>query len=193
MTLNVEIDMILINKVIDGNHAAQRTLYDSCKKTINNYIKGKYPNSQDIDDDTSEVLMKIFLNLRTFDINKSKFNSWIISIAKNYMIDKWRSNPMQFTALDENDNNDFQDYDDVFIPEYTNTTLKICSNNYFETDNDIKFELTSCEYAMVNMKYIQGYSYKEIGKEFNLTSSTASNKVNYIKSKIKKNHSESRY
>jgi DNA-directed RNA polymerase specialized sigma24 family protein len=36
------------------------------------------------------------------------------------------------------------------------------------------------------MKYVQGYDYNEIGKEFNLTSSTISNKVNYIKTKLKK-------
>ena len=36
------------------------------------------------------------------------------------------------------------------------------------------------------MKYIGGYSHCEIGKEFNLTSSTVSNRINYIKTKLKK-------
>jgi DNA-directed RNA polymerase specialized sigma24 family protein len=40
------------------------------------------------------------------------------------------------------------------------------------------------------MKYVQGYNYCEIGKEFNTTSSTISNKVNYIKTKLKKEFSE---
>jgi len=43
------------------------------------------------------------------------------------------------------------------------------------------------------MKYVQGYGYNEIGQEFNLTSVTVSNKVNYIKSKLKKQLSDDYY
>jgi DNA-directed RNA polymerase specialized sigma24 family protein len=40
------------------------------------------------------------------------------------------------------------------------------------------------------MKYLQGYDYNEIGKEFNVSSSTVSNKVNYIKTKLKKQNAD---
>ena len=39
---------------------------------------------------------------------------------------------------------------------------------------------------MINLKYIQGYNYKEIAKEYNITASTALNKTNYAMKKLKK-------
>jgi DNA-directed RNA polymerase specialized sigma24 family protein len=42
------------------------------------------------------------------------------------------------------------------------------------------------------MKYVQGYDYCEIGQEFNISSNTASNRVNYIKTKLKETLEEIR-
>ena len=44
------------------------------------------------------------------------------------------------------------------------------------------------ELNMLQMKYIDGFNYKEIGEKFNITSSTVSNKINYIKTILKKNN-----
>ena len=39
---------------------------------------------------------------------------------------------------------------------------------------------------MISLKYIQGYNYKEIAKEYNITATTALNKTNYAMKKLKK-------
>jgi DNA-directed RNA polymerase specialized sigma24 family protein len=46
-----------------------------------------------------------------------------------------------------------------------------------------QFTLTDC--AFLNMKYSLGYNYDEIGTEFNISSNTVSNRVNYLKTKAK--------
>lgn len=78
---------------------------------------------------------------------------------------------------------------------YDYMTFNYTGNNSgcFEVNDAINYlttELTTCECTLLNMKYVQGFTYDEIASEFNLTSSTVSNKVNYIKSKIKKEHPE---
>ena len=42
------------------------------------------------------------------------------------------------------------------------------------------------DFHLLNMKYSEGYDYNEMEKEMRMSSSTISNRVNYLKSKIKK-------
>ena len=144
------------------------------------------------------------MNLKLFDSSKSKFKSWVFSIAKNYMIDKWRctSNTTMFNidsnVCATNTDNTISTTSNFII--FTNTDNTISSTSNFTTNN-IEFEninsinyisaqLSPQDFTLLDMKYIQGYDYCEIGKEFNVTSTTISNRVNYIKTKLKKNNSE---
>ena len=187
---------------MDGNQVAQEIIYNKYKKVVNDYIQYKYSASTYIDDDVSEVMIKIFLNLKTFDANKSKFKSWVISIVKNHMIDKWRCSANILTSLNNVNittlsdgygtptitGNCYSTYTSNSISEMTNTNFE-----HFDSVNFISSQLSPEDYTMLNMKYMQGYNYCEIGKEFNMTSETISNKVNYIKSKLKKNMPELDY
>ena len=41
------------------------------------------------------------------------------------------------------------------------------------------------DFHLLNMKYSEGYDYKEMEQEMKMSSSTISNRVNYVRSKIK--------
>lgn len=195
----IEEDLILIQNVLNGNLTAQETLYNKYKKIIKNYIKNKYSKHNDIDDDVSEILIKIFLNLNTFDSEKSKFYTWVCNIAKNHIINNWRNQPA-FTLSINNSGTSATNNSSV---DWTNTTTSnaspfntnyscTCTNNTdFENCNTISYlstQISPVDYCLLNMKYIHGYNYCEIGQEFNVTSSTISNRINYIKAKLKKNN-----
>lgn len=189
---------------MDGNQGAQEILYNKYKKVVKDYIKSKYSIYYDIDDDVSEIMIKIFLGLDRYDDTKSKFKTWVINIIKHYMIDKWRSNTITLSSL----SNTTLTLDGVSNQFYTSsntcsmdwsadssnceiftTSGSISCNTDFENCSSINYittQLSPSDYTLLDMKYVQGYDYNEIGKEFNLTSSTISNKVNYIKTKLKK-------
>ena len=193
---------------MDGNPQAQEILYEKYKKSVKNFLKSRYSIYYDLDDDVSEIMIKVFMKLDTFDRNKSKFRSWVFSIAKNHMIDKWRSNTITLTG--NNTTYSFTvstDVTDVLTNGYitssntsmvadcgsTFTTSNCCAGLEFENCNSINHisdQLSPQDFTLLDMKYVQGYSYNEIGNEFNVTSSTISNKVNYIKTKLKKNNLE---
>jgi len=193
---------------LDGNPQAQEILYEKYKKSVKNFLKSRYSIYYDLDDDVSEIMIKVFMKLDTFDRNKSKFRSWVFSIAKNHMIDKWRSNTITLTG--NNTTYSFTvstDVTDVLTNGYitssntsmvadcgsTFTTSNCCAGLEFENCNSINHisdQLSPQDFTLLDMKYVQGYSYNEIGNEFNVTSSTISNKVNYIKTKLKKNNLE---
>lgn len=191
---------------MNGNQVAQEKLYNKYKRSVENFIRSKYSTYYDLDDDVSEIMIKIFMNLNSFDFNKSKFSSWVFSIAKNYMIDKWRNSaPIITSNVSENitftnfiDNNISTNLCDINSTISNNSlfdlnSYSITNNITFENDNSINYisaQLSAQDFTLLDMKYIQGYDYNEIGKEFNVTSTTISNRVNYIKSKLKKNNLE---
>jgi len=196
-------DLILINDILNGDGIAEEKLYNKYRKVIESFIKNKYKSGCDIEDDVSEIMIKIFLNIKTFNSSIAQFNSWVLTIAKNYMIDKWRCNSMKLTSTNtiSIDWSEINSTSTSGNSPFTFTSNCTCSGNIqysssntcFENCDSINYittQLSPTDYTLLNMKYMQGYNYCEIGKEFNLTSSTVSNKVNYIKTKLKKNLSE---
>ena len=185
-------DTELIQNILNGNQIAQEELYNKYKNSVRNYLKNKFSLYYDLDDDVSEIMVKVFMNLNTYNSSKSKFMSWVFSIAKNHMIDKWRNNTCTTTLATNGcitytttSNIDTENLNTAFTSTSINTDFENCSSiNYLSE------QLTPQDYTLLDMKYVQGYDYNEIGMEFNLTSSTISNRVNYIKTKLKKNNPE---
>jgi len=190
---------------LDGNQGAQETLYNRYRKIVKDYIRSKYSIYYDIDDDVSEIMIKIFLGLDSYDETKSKFKTWVINISKYHMIDKWRSTTITLSSLNNSAitldgcNNHFYttcsadainwSCDASNCETFTTSGSITVGNTDFENCSSIGYittQLSPSDYTLLDMKYVQGYDYNEIGKEFNLTSSTISNKVNYIKTKLKK-------
>jgi len=196
------IDQELIYEIINNNNQkAQNILYDKYKTYITNYLRKKYNNYYDIEDDVSEILVKVFLNLNKYDKCKSSFNSWIFTIIKNHMIDKWRSNDISYNLTTNNSGNyvsspslniKFNDDNNSFAThDITMENIKLNYNKDFENSNIISYlksEMSISDSMLLDMKYIYGYNYTEIGKEMNLSSSTVSNRVNYVKGKLKEKY-----
>jgi len=202
--------MELIQNTLNGSPQAQEILYDKYKKSVRNFLKNKYSVYYDLDDDVAEIMIKVFIKLNTFDSTKSKFRSWVFSIAKNHMVYKWRNNTLSLTG-GSNSNCVFSysttgleiGGDSTFLTTTstaaldvggTFTTSNTCSADFdFENCSSINFitdQITPQDYTLLDMKYVQGYNYNEIGSEFNVSSNTISNRVNYIKTKLKKNNPE---
>lgn len=204
-------DNYLIENFLNNDLISQEILYDKYKKIINNFLRKKFLINYN-EDDVSEILIRVFLNLKEFDSTKSKFRSWVFSIAKNYMIDKWRTGITILTSNFDNTltvinntscksfvstGNSSGDWSDFANSNnYAISDSRIMSNTDFENCSSINYiskQLSPVDFTLLNMKYVQGYDYSEIGKEFNVTSTTISNRVNYIKTKLKKNNPEIEY
>ena len=178
---------------MSGNPTAQETVYKKYRKIVKNYILSKFPPYYDLEDDVSEIMIKVFLNVKDYDSTKSKFKSWVISITKNYLIDKWRTRTGTITVSANNTDNPYNTTTCTNALGANNVITFTSTNNAtccFENCNAVSFvsaQLSPVDFTMLDMKYVQGYNYNEIGNEFQLTSSTISNKINYIKTKLKKN------
>jgi len=195
-------DTILIQNILQGDKKAEQKLYEKYRPILINYIKSKYPQNLEYEDDVSEILIKVFVSLPKYKSKKSKFKSWVFTIAKNYMIDKLRctnkNNKYNINLSTINDNTNFQNsttsltFDTTTITN-TNDSMEINATNTISFDNDVSVnyissQLETCDFTFLNMHYGYGYSYCEIGNEFNISSNTVSNRVNYVKNKLKKDN-----
>ncbi len=84
MTTNSETQ--LITKYLAGDEESLETLIKCYLKPIYSFVCRYIRSSQDAEDITQEVFVKVWRNLKKFDKNKS-FKTWIFSIAKNTSID----------------------------------------------------------------------------------------------------------
>lgn len=196
----------LIVETLNGNSSAESELYLIYRKKLDSFLLNKYGDRNDHSDDVSEILIKIFENLKKYDETKSKFDTWVFMIAKNYMIDKSRKMKPIYVSFSSNTFN----CDDTISSTYSRnnqdngtftTTNKGTLNmlepesylsspyEILETSDSLNYISTTIgieNFLMLTMKYNDGYSYNEIAQEFSSNESKISNKVNYSKSKIKK-------
>lgn len=201
MDIKVQEDNKLIKSIKDGDRESEGLLYDKYQKILHCYLRNKFPTYQDIEDDVSEILIKMFVSFDSYDQEKGKFKTWSITIANNYMIDKSRSstfiNSSGFINVDFNNistNTSVSNYNNssscIDLSDMSSTHTSACFSNGFDNCSAVSYVndyLDSCDFTFLNMHYGLGYSYSEIGTEFNITSNTVSNRVNYIKSKIRDN------
>lgn len=201
--IKMQRDTVLIQNILEGNLEAEEILYEKYKKIITDFLGKKYSLFNDVEDDVAEILIKVFMNISTYDVTKSKFKSWVFNIAKNHIIDKWRNNGT--ISLTGSNTTCTISTEDALLNSCittstamigtcgTFTTFNCCAGIEFEncsSINHISNQLSPQDFTLLDMKYVQGYNYTEIGSEFNVSSSTISNRVNYIKTKLKKNNSE---
>lgn len=170
----------IIGLVLDGDNDAEKELYHWCDGVVGLYLKNNWSGVRYYEDYVSEIILKVFTGLKTYntkDSGSSKFKSWVLSIAKNHMCDVFRhSGGVKYTTIDINDITEFQT---------TITSDELIDNKrYVSTISDF---VGMEDFDLLNMKYVMGYTYNEIGKYYNITSTTASNRVNYLKTKIKNN------
>ena len=95
-------------------------------------------------------------------------------------------------SVEMNSNGSYTTSNTAALLEKSSFTTNGCGADYeFENCSSINLlsdQITPQDYTLLDMKYMQGYNYNEIGNEFNVSSNTISNRVNYIKTKLKKNN-----
>ncbi len=89
----------LLSKAKSGEHAALSELYELCFDKIYRFIFYRVGHKEVAEDLTEEVFTKAFENLKSLQTS-SKFEAWLYQIARNKVIDYYRSKK-QLTALED--------------------------------------------------------------------------------------------
>ena len=119
-------------------------------------------NENDAEDITIQTFSKAFDKIETFD-EKYTFKTWLITISKNIHIDFLRKEKNSIIqVISKNDRDMFQVLDESPSPE----DKLITEQHLAKLLRDIK-KLKPRYQEVINLRYFQEFSYKEISKELN--------------------------
>ena len=149
-----------ISKAKNNNQIAFNFLLDTYWNDVYLFQLKRTENENDAEDITIQTFSKAFDKIHTYN-EDYKFKTWLITISKNIHIDLVRKlhKSIKNTSKD-NDNNYLDIVDDSPSPE----DKIITEQNLAKLLRDIK-KLKPHYQEVINLRYFQELSYKEISEE----------------------------
>ncbi|MFA5173255.1 MAG: RNA polymerase sigma factor [Candidatus Paceibacterota bacterium] len=100
----IEKEENLIRQACAGKRESFGELYDFHQPRIYRFIFLKVGNREESEDITHQVFLSAWQNIKSFRIKEVPFSSWLYKIAKNKVIDYYRSKKpvSSFESMDEN-------------------------------------------------------------------------------------------
>ena len=141
----------LIQRAKECDSSAFGTLYEYYYQDIYNYIYYRVNNAHLAEDLASEVFIKVLESIDSFTFRGIPFSSWLFRIARNMMVDYFRSHQGPVDLPVEEGTLSVEDEDsDVFERELTQQQLARALSN-----------LTEDQQQVVVLKFVDGFSNTE--------------------------------
>lgn len=143
----------LVEKAKKGDSHAFAKLYDAYVDEIYRFIFYRVDDQQTAEDLTSQLFLKAWDGLGRYQLRGSPFKAWLIQIARNLVIDYYRTRkataPLEPNALKKPDpaSNVAKEVERKLEGEWLRARL---------------LELTEDQREVLTLKFIHGYSTKEI-------------------------------
>lgn len=151
-----------INKAKNNNQIAFNFLLDTYWNDVYAFQLKRTMNENDAEDITIQTFSRAFDKINTYN-EDYKFKTWLITISKNIHIDLVRKQKQSIrNTSKDNDENYFYIVDDSPTPE----DKIITEQNLAKLLRDIK-KLKPHYQEVINLRYFQELSYKEISEKLN--------------------------
>ena len=148
-----------VNKALAESQTAYTELLNLYWGDIYRFIEAKCHNDNEAEDLTIKTFSKAFDKLEQYD-TKYSFKNWLLAISNNLYIDHYRSQKKKIDAVDIEKENIVIIADETPTPE----DILIKKQHLNELLNYIK-QLKPHYREVINLRYFQEYSYKEITEE----------------------------
>jgi len=166
----VEINKV-VQECLEGKEGAWEMLVNTYSKRIFNIsyqFTGSYEEAEDL---TQDIFFKLYNSLHKYDFEKN-FSAWLITIAKNYLIDRYRKTKWEKITRD-----DFDEYNlisEAFENPEERVVKKESKKTIWEGLNALSTEIR----MVVILRDIQGEKYDEIAEIMDLPLGTVKSRVN---------------
>ena len=127
---------------------------------VRNYILGKVNNFHLAEDLCSEVFDKIYDKLDTFNSKKASLSTWVFTIARNTLIDYYRTNHVNLELKDDIN---------IEVEENDDENGLICNTENLEKLADALETLSDKEKKVIIYHYYNGLSLKDACKEIGIS------------------------
>lgn len=84
-----------------GNEDAFRRLYGELFDPVNAYVQRRVPGKEDAEDITAQVFRNFLLRLDSFDAARGSVMTWVVTMARNGVIDHYRRSRPAAESVDD--------------------------------------------------------------------------------------------
>jgi RNA polymerase sigma-70 factor (ECF subfamily) len=167
-------DKKLIQEYLNGDPQALDFLIERYLKLIYGFVYKNVGSENDAEDITQEVFVKVWKNIKKFDQERS-FKPWIFQIAKNTSIDYLRKKKSIPFSKFENEKGQNPLVENI-LADHLNLIENISDK---KTLASAMQGLSDKEQKVINLRYFEGLSFREIAERFKES-------VNTIKSRYRR-------
>jgi RNA polymerase sigma-70 factor, ECF subfamily len=82
--------LVLVKRCLDGDNLAWAELVSAQHKRVYALCYRFTGSTHDAEDLTQDVFIKIYSNLRSFDLAKGSFSTWLTTLTRNLLVDHFR-------------------------------------------------------------------------------------------------------
>ena len=155
-----------------NNEEAFNEIFEEYKYTVF-YIAKKYlKNSCDAEECLQDFFMKLWTVIKEYNDKRGNFNTWILTIANNFVIDRYRKLAKEKECTVLNDD----------LVNTTKDEKEDGHSSYFERIKDI---LTIEEYEILVYRFVNDLNFTEIALILNTSRETVRRRFNEIMCKAK--------
>lgn len=150
-------------------------LYDQTYINLRQFVQYRSRNPHMVDDILQEIYLETFRHIEVLSTHENQVG-WIYKTAE-YKIKKLNE------VYDRNMSRELSgtDFEEPFIEDHAETIIHL---------DEYKRILKEDEFVLVMKKYVEGYSYKEIGQLTGNTESGSKMKISRLIEKLRKNIGE---
>ena len=164
----------LVNKISkDRDQSAFSELFDFLAPKINSYFIKNSLNYQLSEELTQEVMSTIWTKASLYNQKKSKFITWVFTIARNKKIDFYRKSKK----------NDFNE-EELRTFMYQNEDVD--SYDIEDSVNKINKELDESQQKLIKMNFFEHKSHKKIAEELEIPLGTVKSRIRHILIKMQR-------
>lgn len=170
ITTNYSEEQILVKKILQGDKAALFWFWRKFKGKIFHYLKTKISDQKDAEEVFQDTFLAGLEGLRDFQFNSSLF-TYLYSIARHKVIDYYRKKRIArivFSHLPGLEN---------IVAKILSPEEKLIKKELKQTIRNIFDQLAPIETKIIQLKYDQGLSVREIARELCLTVKACESKL----------------
>lgn len=146
-------DLQLVQAAKAGRSDAMSQLYDFYADPIYKFIFYKTMHRETAEDLTSQVFFKVLEKLATFDSAKSSFRTWLYTVARNTVIDHYRT---------QKQNKNIEDVWDLSSKEEVDEIVE--NRMQLEKVQEALKDLKPEQREVILLRLWQGMTYQEIAE-----------------------------
>lgn len=178
-------DEEMVQLYVKGNDKAFDEIVRRYESKVFTYIKRSVPDQEEAEDIYQEVFMKVVVLLRNGKYtDQGKFGLWLMRVAHNLTIDRFRRQPSEFTnSLDDEDNNIMYKAD-FAINE--NREQELVDAQLLKDVKQLITLLPENQQEIIALRYIEELSFKEIAVKTNSSINTALSRMRYALINLRK-------